>query len=116
MKKLTKYVIGLLVIAAIIIGIGLMSFSTGQRVGKVVKFSKKGIIFKTYEGTLQLGDQGSNLWNFTVADDSVVTELEAALTKQTQVLVSYKEYYWNLTPQDTKYQVIQVVPIIEDKK
>jgi len=111
MKRIKIWSAAVVVIVIAVVIIGLLAFSTGQRVGKVVKFSKKGFVFKSYEGTLQLGDQGSNLWNFTVSDDSVVAQINDAVTSQQQVLVTYKEHYWNLIPRDTDYEVTKIEPV-----
>ncbi len=55
------------------------TYSEGNRAGVVMKFSKKGYVFKTYEGELNMGGmntivntaQANHLWQFTVANQKV---------------------------------------------
>lgn len=47
--------------------------SDGQRSGKLIKFSHKGLIFKTYEGTLLVGMDRQ--WRFSVTDKELADEL-----------------------------------------
>lgn len=71
LKKLSSLIIMGTVLAS-------CNFSEGERSGSVVKFSKKGFIFKTYEGelaTLARGAQATmlaNTFTFSVTDDSMV--------------------------------------------
>ncbi len=71
-----------------------LSRSEGDRVGKVIKLSNKGIFFKTWEGQLIAGGQGvinQGLWNFSVVDPEVVEKLKKAMETQTMVKLSYKQ-------------------------
>jgi hypothetical protein len=56
------------------------SYSEGDRIGYVPKFSKKGWICKTWEGEMLIGAPGSmtqpEVFAFTVRDDKVAEELE----------------------------------------
>ncbi len=59
------------------------TYSEGNRAGILIKFSKKGNIFKTYEGELnQIGLSQSpqtglmnNLWDFSVKDQATAEKL-----------------------------------------
>jgi len=60
------------------------TYSEGNRAGTLIKFSKKGNIFKTYEGELnQIGLQHdnntgqlmNNLWDFSVKDAATAEKL-----------------------------------------
>lgn len=55
-----KYVVGL-------VGYNYV-YSEGVRVGQVLKFSEKGLIWKTYEGSLGITQSGAYVesWNFSV--------------------------------------------------
>lgn len=95
------------------------SFSDGFRAGTMVKISKKGYVFKTIEGELNLGnyftEKGSpstSIWNFSVASDadSVMTKLENAVLTGKRVKLHYKEMYMQFSWRgDTKYFVYKVV-------
>lgn len=97
------------------------TYSDGFRAGTVVKLSRKGYVFKTYEGQLNLGmvinqDQNSqasvnNVWEFSVPnkDTAVINTLENALTSGERVRLHYKEKYrtlpWN---GETRYFIYKV--------
>jgi len=66
MKKL---VYGVLLIG--FITVQACTYSEGERTGVITKFSRKGVIFKTWEGTMTLGAEGAsgtleNIWKFSV--------------------------------------------------
>ena len=93
----------LLVAAAIlipIIGITLWtvialgySYSTGERVGYINKFSRKGWLCKTYEGEVamvNLPGQLAGTFQFTVRDDSIAALINKAQGQR--VAVSYTQH------------------------
>lgn len=51
-----------------IISIGCVK-SDGERSGKLVKFSKSGLIIKSHEGVLQLGETAESNWYFSIKDE-----------------------------------------------
>jgi hypothetical protein len=69
------------------------SYSSGERVGYIQKFSKKGWLCKTYEGEIamvNLPGQIANTFQFSVRDDSV-----AALINKSQgqrVALTYSQH------------------------
>ena len=72
------------------------TYSEGTRTGYLMKLSKKGYIFKTYEGQLNLGglqeDNASilgNVWDFSLKDDALSKKLENFEGKK--VMLRYKE-------------------------
>lgn len=69
------------------------SYSHGERAGFVQKFSKKGVISKTWEGELAMvampGSTPEKFF-FTVRDDSVAALVNASLGKK--VAVSYEQH------------------------
>jgi hypothetical protein len=81
------------------------NYSDGFRAGTVVKLSRKGYIFKTYEGQINLGmvinndpnSQASvnNIWEFSVGsnEQAVIDSLERAMTTGQRVRVHYKEKF-----------------------
>ena len=99
LKKLT---LGLFCLA-ILGGIGYYFFATwtysdGTRTGTLIKMSKKGNLFKTHEGQLniggiQTGEEGliGNIWNFSVKEDFLYKKLESL--EGQKVTLRYKEQY-----------------------
>lgn len=93
MKKL-----GVMLLAAALAGCG-FTYSDGSRVGLVQKVSRKGLVWKTYEGGLvqdgfrlnaQTGS-GSNTWLFSVQDKSVADAIDAAAEKGQRVKLTYEQ-------------------------
>jgi len=82
-----------LFIIAILYAIYHFSFSSGVRSGKLVKLSKKGLIFRTYEGTLDLGSGDKLTWDFSIRDDDIGDEL--IKNSGSFVKLEYKEYWIN---------------------
>ena len=97
-------VVGLLSIPCFCIG-GCMvyspgiDYSEGERAGVVYKFSKKGFIWKTWEGELSLGLNERNgdgqivakVFNFTVQDDAVAAKIQKATESGKRVTIKYKQ-------------------------
>ena len=90
------------------------TYSEGTRTGYLMKLSKKGYIFKTHEGQINLGglqdDKSSimgNTWDFSLTDHSLVEKLEALEGKK--VMLRYKEINKSMPWQgDTNYYIISV--------
>lgn len=69
------------------------SYSEGERAGILQKFSRKGWVFKTYEGELAMSivpGVTPTIWEFSVRDGSVAEKLNAALGKR--VALHYTEH------------------------
>jgi uncharacterized protein YxeA len=85
------------------------TYSEGVRSGQLIKFSHKGVAFKTWEGEISQGMSGAQIFSFSVLDKDkqVITDLQE---KEGQyVKLSYIERYktfpwWG----DTNYFVIGV--------
>ena len=99
------------------------NYSSGVRAGVPVKFTRKGVIFKTYEGELNVGGLTNTAdgaipttWNFTVrrSAEDVHEALEEAMSNQKRVKLLYNEKYVQLPWRgDTKYFVYEL-QILED--
>ena len=81
------------------------TYSDGYRVGVITKFSRKGMIFKTYEGELDLGylkanggGIGNNIFYFSVEnkESKVLEAINKASDKGYPIKLYYKERYWKL--------------------
>jgi hypothetical protein len=94
------------------------SYSEGNRTGRLMKFSRKGYLFKTYEGTLDLStisrtSQGvvASTWDFSVIPDNeaVATAIDKAMTENKYVKLHYEEKYFQFSWRgETKYFVSKV--------
>jgi len=123
MRKFILFLVLFVVLAtAAYIGFSMYSYSEGTRVGSLLKFSKKGVIFKTYEGTVNLefintagGKLVGNTWDFSVKEGD--DELIEKLTNHGQASI---RFYYNeqMKPLpwmgDTKYFVYKI-EVLEEK-
>jgi hypothetical protein len=111
-------VVALVVAGAAWFAIG-ASYGEGFRVGKVIKLSHKGYLFKTWEGTLDFGylqndpeaGVATRIWDFSVApgDTEVRAQIDAAIAGDYKVKLHYEEKYVRLFWRgDTKYLVTKV--------
>ena len=93
-RFLIMFMIGIFVVAlAYTVFVLTWSFSDGDRVGYLQKFSRKGWLCKTYEGELAMTTVpglAPVLWNFTVRDDAVAAQLNTVLGRR--VVLHYKEH------------------------
>ena len=85
------------------------TYSEGVRSGQVIKFSHKGIIFKTWEGELSSGISGTQSFTFSVLDKDVKVIADLKEQEGQYVKLTYKERYrtfswWG----DSKYFVTEV--------
>lgn len=116
-----------LVLAAVVLWVGFavcsgVSYSQGSRIGTVQKFSRKGIIVKTWEGELAMegfsrGKSGASgsVWSFSVSDSAVdpvtgqkvVEVIQKAMDQGEMVNLKYTEY-WFKGRYETAYQVTSV--------
>ncbi len=85
------------------------SYSEGVRTGELIKFSNKGVMFKTYEGELSQGISGAQIFSFSVLDsqEQVIAdlkELEGHYVKLTYV-ERYRTFPWW---GDSKYFITEV--------
>lgn len=113
--------VGIVVIILIISGWFVFgSYSNGYRAGRIIKVTTKGFIFKTHEGQLDIGglDNSSvdgtatTLWNFSIKNEQVLKDLEAAVDNQYAVKLHYKEKFYKLFfLGDTKYFVDSVIVV-----
>lgn len=86
-------------------------YSEGTRAGELIKFSSKGVFFKTWEGEISQGISGAQIFSFSVMDQEQEA-IEALQRYQGKyVKVMYVERFgtfsfWG----DTKYFITEVIP------
>ncbi len=84
-------------------------FSEGFRAGELVKFSKKGVGFKTWEGQISQGVSEAQVFYFSVQDneEEVIEQLKQLQGKNVKLTYTerYKTFPWL---GETKYFVTEV--------
>lgn len=85
------------------------TYSEGDRTGELIKFSKKGYVFKTWEGEISQGIAGAQIFKFSVLDNDEEVIAKLKENQGQYVKVSYVERYttfpwWG----DTKYYITGV--------
>ncbi len=117
MKKFILFLSLFIIIGSgIYILISSYTFSDGVRKGFLMKFSKKGLIFKTHEGEVNLGyintvggKFAANTWQFSVKDNHTELIESLNLNEGEELQFYYKEKLKALPWQgDTKYFVYRV--------
>ncbi|HXR84918.1 MAG TPA: hypothetical protein VN722_11445 [Hanamia sp.] len=124
MKKYVLPIVGILVVFLVLFFVGRYSFtySEGNRAGRLIKFSKQGFMFKTYEGEMNLGgvtNAANNsmmmnyMWDFSVDNQTVADSLLKLEGKD--ISVHYKQKIGKLPWRgDTKYIVDRIVEVRND--
>jgi hypothetical protein len=109
--------IGVLIVVLLVVGyVALMlswSYSDGDRAGKLQKFSRKGYVFKTWEGELAitLGPGiAPEIWQFSCREDDVAQKLQQLMGQH--VVLRYEEHIgvpvsWFA---ETRYHVVGARP------
>jgi len=117
-KSFFKWLFALIFVGVILTVIGYFlysnfTYSEGTRTGNLMKVSKKGYVFKTYEGQLDMGGMQTNteglssVWNFSLTDDALYKELEDL--EGQKVTLRYKEINKAMPWQgDTNYFIYEV--------
>jgi hypothetical protein len=119
MRKFLYWSIALIVIfLGVYIYINMIyTYSEGNRAGRLIKFSNKGYVFKTYEGELNLGGINNttggvlinNMWLFSVANKNVADSLSRYEGRD--IILHYKEKLSTLPWRgDSKYIVDGIIP------
>lgn len=98
------------------------NYSEGERAGTVYKVSKKGLIFKSYEGEMNLGGMSAdangqvtaNAFKFSVQDPALIVQLDEAAASGKRVTMKYHQYFIKPLKIDTPY-VIEEVKFIGEK-
>jgi len=118
MKKFLSYAgVSILIVFIIYICfIYFVTFSEGYRAGELIKISKKGLLFKTWEGRLSQGVSEEQQFNFSVqkSDKEVLEKLKEFQGKRVKVtyIERFGTFFWL---GDTKYYVKEVEMLKSDK-
>lgn len=92
MKKflLRFFLISIVLLALFYAFVYFASYSEGIRAGKLVKFSHKGVVFKTWEGEISQGVSEAQVFNFSVESN------------ETEVIENLKEFQGNFVKLEYK--------------
>ena len=119
MKRFLSYAgISILIVFVIYICfIYFVTFSEGFRAGELIKISKRGLLFKTWEGRLSQGVSQEQQFNFSVqkGDKEVLEKLKEFQGKKVKVtyIERFGTFFWL---GDTKYYVKEVEMLKSDKE
>ncbi len=111
MKKTLAYILGGIFILWLLYYafIYFVPYSEGTRSGELIKFSRKGVVSKTWEGEISQGISGAQIFQFSVLDknDDVIEKLQEY--EGNYVRLTYIErfdtfFFWG----DTKYFITDV--------
>lgn len=92
-------------------------YSQGERTGVVVKLSKKGFIYKTWEGAMNIGSMSTDgngvavptVFEFSVADGSIANKIsEFAESGKRTTLVYDQAWMRSFKEGDSKYLIVGV--------
>jgi hypothetical protein len=116
MKKFLTYAVVSIVVVLIAYFsfIYFVTFSEGYRAGELVKISKRGVIFKTWEGRLSQGVSEEQQFDFSVqkSDSGIIEKLKELQGKE--VKLTYIERFGTFAWMgETKYYVKEVEEVKE---
>ncbi|UJH91974.1 6-phosphogluconate dehydrogenase [Antarcticibacterium sp. 1MA-6-2] len=111
MKKTLYYILGSLLLLYLLYFafIYFVPYSEGTRTGELIKFSRKGVITKTWEGEISQGISGAQIFQFSVLDGNKEVIKELRENEGNYVKLTYVERYstfifWG----DTRYFITEV--------
>jgi hypothetical protein len=121
-KKTKRMLLILLVFSIMLLTyFSLGHYSDGYRGGSLIKISKKGVLFKTYEGQINVGtflDNGVNkpmspIWDFSVKNDSKLYDaLNNAILTNKRVKLHYKEMFTRLPWRGESLYIVDEVELL----
>ena len=114
----------IIILAALMLAACAPNYSEGDRVGVVTKLSKKGLIWKSWEGSMNQGGtkngvnaDGNNIlvtnaFDFNVQDPTLIEKLQAASISGKRVKITYSQWLIN-PPQIENDRVVVSVTEVE---
>ncbi|MFD1292918.1 6-phosphogluconate dehydrogenase [Lutibacter holmesii] len=111
MKKILLSTLGVVLIGSLLyfLFVYYVTYSNGYRAGELVKFSHKGVVFKTWEGEISQGVSEGQIFKFSVEDNEKELIQKLGEYQGAYVRLTYKErfktFFWL---GDTKYYVTKV--------
>jgi hypothetical protein len=125
MKAVLRWLLKYLSISLVLIAIGVglwfwaaykYVYSSGERAGYVQKFSKKGWVFKTWEGELAMVNLPGAMpekFIFSIVDPAVSARVTSTMGQR--VVLKYEQHRFIPVPilAETEYFIIDVLPVQE---
>jgi len=112
-----KKILGVILLA-LVLGSCTENYSNGERIGMLTKFSQKGLVYSSWEGTLNTTQTGMNSaepFEFSVDndvnDEKVIKTLDSAATQGWKVKIKYHQTFgknWFSNRGETNYFVKEV--------
>lgn len=114
MKKVLAIILSIIIAVTVVyfLFIYYATYSEGYRAGELVKFSHKGVVFKTWEGEISQGVSEAQIFSFSVEDNEkeVIKDLQDFQGQSVKLM--YKERFATFPwLGDTKYFVTKVEKI-----
>ena len=76
-KLLLRYALGTLIAGCVgCFAAHFVEYGVGERSGVLIKLTREGLLFKSWEGELKLTDAAGKTWKFTVPESSLARELQ----------------------------------------
>lgn len=100
MKKFLLGTLGVVIIGSLLyfLFVYFATYSNGYRAGELVKFSHKGLIFKTWEGEISQGVSEGQIFKFSVEDHEKELIQQLGDFQGSYVRLTYKErfrtFFW----------------------
>ena len=111
MKKVLAIVLSIIIAVTVVyfLFIYYATYSEGYRAGELVKFSHKGVVFKTWEGEISQGVSEAQIFSFSVEDNEKEVIKDLQDFQGQSVKLTYKERFATFPwLGDTKYFVTKV--------
>ncbi len=95
MKKILFFILGAIFFLFIsyFAFVSFVPYSEGTRSGELIKFSRKGVIFKTWEGEISQGISGAQIFQFSVLDSEKEVVKKLQENEGNYVKLTYVERY-----------------------
>lgn len=101
-------------------------YSDGERTGIVSKFSRKGLVYKSWEGELNCGglrqrtttdgsgnpkiETVANVWAFHASDEHSA-RIQEAMRRNEAVTIRYRQWFHSPITQTSDYDVLEVTAV-----
>ena len=115
---------GFILLVLVVVSFGLTrctgcmpTYSSGERTGVIVKLSEKGLMFKSWEGQMNLGsasvDGGGmmvpTVWEFSSLDDAMAAQINEAARNGKRVTLKYRQWLMPPWTISSSYEIESVI-------
>jgi hypothetical protein len=90
------------------------TYSSGSRIGRIVKASYKGTINKSYEFIMQVGNAGGEFFEFSATDENMYKCAVEWMESGKRVNLGYKQaQFYDITKRDTGYDIASLSAVAD---